>query len=646
MIALTGIEAADTNTIYKETTIDEVTVTSASAVRHLGGAVNGVSIGRQELFRAACCNLGESFSTNPSVDVSYSDAATGARQIRLLGLSGTYVQMLVDNIPCLRGAAQPYSLSYVPGSWMKSIQVSKGNAGVKYGYESITGQINVDYKKPEDESALGINVYGNSKARMEANMEGNLRVGSMWSTLLMAHFENSFDGHDANDDGFYDKPKTRQLNVRNHWTYQGRRYAFRYGMGAIAEEREGGQTDGDFAIDISTRRYDAYMKHAYTTDADHNGNIALVGTVSMHRQSGTYGTKKYYVNQKNAYGAAMYETDIGDIHNMSAGLNINYDYYSQAMAYADDKVAVPSERETTIGGYAQYTLNKDDKWIVMAGLRIDHSSRWGTFVTPRLHAKWAPSGVFSLRLSAGKGYRTVNALAENSFLIASGRQLTIDDIGQEEAWNMGACCALNIGIGGKTLKINAEYYYTTFASQAVVDYDTDRDIIYIYDLDGDSYSHTMQIDASYPLFKGFTITAAYRRNKVKVTYQGGHLMDKPLTSRYKALVTAQYKTPLELWQIDVTLQLNGGGRMPTPYTLADGTLSWSSHYHSFEQLSAQVTRDFRHFSVYVGGENLTDFTQRNPIINASDPWSSSFDPTMTWGPVEGIMVYAGVRIEI
>ena len=281
----------------------------------------------------------------------------------------------------------------------------------------------------------------------------------------------------------------------------------------------------------------------------------------------------------------------------------------------------------------------------MAGLRVDHSSVYGTFVTPRFNVKFAPADAFSLRLSAGKGYRTVHALAENNYLLASGRNLLIDNLRQEAAWNYGASASLNIPLFSKMLKVNLDYYYTDFSDQAVVDYDTNPNEIHITNLDGKSFSHTFQVDATYPFFEGFTLTAAYRYNDVKATY-GGRLMEKPLTSKFKGLLTASYKTPLGIWQFDATLQANGGGRMPEPYTTADGTPSWSSRFDPYYVLNAQITRWFRHFSIYVGGENLTGFMQKNPIISATDPWSSKFDPTMIWGPVDGRMIYAGIRINI
>ena len=334
----------------------------------------------------------------------------------------------------------------------------------------------------------------------------------------------------------------------------------------------------------------------------------------------------------------MFETNFSTQHNLSLGLSFNHDYLGQNMG--------KNEKETTSGAYAQYTYTLGTKLTAMAGVRFDHSSLYGNFFTPRFHVKYSPVDAISIRLSAGKGYRTVFGMAEYNYLLASGRNLNISkSLKQEEAWNYGLSTAFYIPMFGKTLKLNAEYYYTDFRNQAVVDYDANKEFISIYNLIGKSYSHTFQIDASYPLLKGLEITAAYRLNDVKCTYDYGKtLKEKPLTSKYKALFTASYKTPLGLWQFDATVQLNGGGRNPEPYQLADGSRSWSPRFHSFEQVSAQITRWFRHWSIYVGGENLTGFMQETPIYGASNPWGSDFEPTLVWGPVEGRMFYAGVRV--
>ena len=674
-----GDSVSSADSIFKDEELKEVEIVARKAgTSRLAGAMNGIAVNKEELFKAACCNLGESFTTNPSVDVAYNDATTGARQIKLLGLSGTYVQMLTENLPNYRGAAIPYALGYVPGPWMKGIQVSKGSASVKNGYESITGQINVDYLQPEDEQQVEVNLFGDTKSRVEANADANVHLSDKWATEILLHHENILKNHDDNGDGFFDMPGREQYNLQNRWVYKGEKYIFHGGVGALKEIRTSGQDEehlnshvsdsssdsqGLFRIKLHTNRYEGYMKHAFILNREHGTNIALMSSASMHQLDAQYGNKLYDLNEKNLYGSLMFETNFTQQHNLSVGLSVNHDYLGQRTnvnvtpyaptggnhPYIRSEMQRLNEKETTPGAYAQYTYTLGTKLTAMAGARFDHSSIYGNFFTPRFHVKYSPVDAISIRLSAGKGYRTVFGLAEYNYLLASGRELQIagDGLRQEEAWNYGVSTAFYIPLFSKTLKLNAEYYYTDFKNQAVVDYDCNSGYILIGNLQGKSYSHTFQIDASYPLLKGLEITAAYRLNDVKCSYGiENELKEKPLTSKYKALFTASYKTSLALWQFDATVQLNGGGRNPEPYRLADGSQSWSPRFHSFEQVSAQITRWFRHWSIYVGGENLTGFKQKTPIYGAAHPWGRVFEPTLVWGPVEGRMFYAGVRVKI
>ncbi len=632
-------------------TLGEVNVVSRKVglTKMRNTVFNTDMINEAELYRAACCNLGESFVTNPSVDVTYSDAATGAKQIRLLGLSGTYVQMLTENIPNFRGAASPYGLGYVPGPWMQSIQVSKGTSSVKNGYEAITGQINIEYKKPQTADIVSANLFAATSGRYEANADASIHINNNLSTMLMAHYENETSGHDRNDDGFMDYPSVEQYNLFNRWAYTKGRYLLLAGIKALKEEREGGQkhtgnTDNPYRINIDTERYEAFLKNAYGINPERNSSIALMLSGSIHQQDSYFGNKLYNVNQKNGYASLLFETDFTSRHNLSTGLSFNYDEFDQEYRLKTDEKDF--QKEAVTGGYAQYTFNLDEKIVLMAGIRGDYSSKYDFFFTPRFHVKYNPNSYVNFRLSAGKGYRTNHVLAENNYLMASSRTITIDtDLKQEEAWNYGISASTYIPLWGKTLNVNAEYYYTDFQEQLVVDMDSDPHQVHFTNLNGRSYARNFQIDASYPFFKGFTLTAAYRLTDAKTTY-GGVLQEKPLTGKYKGLLTASYQTPLGIWQFDMTLQLNGGGRMPSPYTLPDGTSSWESRYKGFEQLSAQITRYFRRGSVYIGGENLTNFTQKRTIIDATNPWGDNFDSTMVWGPVHGIKAYVGIRFNL
>lgn len=540
---------------------------------------------------------------------------------------------------------------------MQSIQVSKGISSVKNGYEAITGQINVEFKKPQLPEAdwVSANLFASTTNRYEANADATLKLSKRWSTSLLAHYENETKAHDGNDDGFVDIPQVEQYNVWNRWAYMGDHYVFQAGFKALSETRSSGQsTHGDmysgelYKVGIDTERYELFTKNAYIFDKEKNTNLALILSTSWHNQDAMYGRKLYNVDQTNTYASLMFETEFNPQNSFSAGLSFNYDAYDQHYRLNNnaDTPLKASDKEAVPGAYVQYTLNLNDQWMLMAGLRGDYSSKHGFFVTPRAHLKYNPNDYVHFRLSAGKGYRTNHVLAENNYLLSSSRKVEIaKNLDMEEAWNLGASVSTYIPVFGKTLNVNAEYYYTDFRKQVVVDMDSNPHEVAFYNLDGRSYSHVFQVEASYPFFKGFTLTGAYRLTDAQTTYKGQR-MEKPLTGKYKGLLTASYQTPLGIWQFDATLQLNGGGRMPAPYELADGQLSWSRRYGSFEQLSMQVTRYFRRWSIYVGGENLTNFKQKNPIIDAANPWGDNFDSTMIWGPVHGAKAYVGIRFNL
>ena len=623
----------------------------------LAGPEIGFKIDQRELFRAACCNLGESFTTNPSVDVNYNDAATGSKQIKLLGLSGNYVQLLTENLPNFRGAARPFALRYVPGPWMKSISVSKGSSNVKNGYESMSGQIDVEYLKPQDPEGVVLNAYFDSDLKLEANADANFHISPTLNTELLGHFEDRFYNHDANHDGFTDMPDIRQFNFQNRWNMFLPNYIMHAGIGVINEKSDAGQlghhsdhSNGNhfdpYLISMKTQRYEAYMKHAFIIDKNHNTNIAWMSNGSFHDLDALYGKRGYDVKEWNAFSQLMLETDFNDKNNFSGGLSFNYDYLRQRVpltTVVNDSYDYKNspEKEIVGGGYVQYTWKPVERFTLMGGVRADWSSMYKWFVTPRFNLRYNPIESLTLRASAGKGYRTVFAWAEYNYLLASSRALVVENLNQESSWNYGFNADYHLFINSESLRFGVEYYYTKFDRQVVVDYETPHQLT-IGNLEGKSYAHTFQVEVNYESSFGLSATAAWRLNDVRTTYQG-KLLEKPLTSKYKGLFTVSYSTPMDIWQFDLTLQLNGGGRMPAPYLLSNGDWSWNERFPSYPMLNFQATRWFRHFSVYVGVENITNYRQKNPIIGSADPWGSDFDSTLVWGPINGIMAYAGIR---
>lgn len=606
-----------------------------------------------ELCRAACCNLAESFETNPSVDVSYADAATGARQIKLLGLSGTYVQMLTENYPNFRGAASLYGLDYVPGAWMESIQVSKGTSSVKNGYEALAGQINVEFKKPPTADIFSVSLFGSDAGRYEGNADASWHINDKVSTGLLVHYSNDKMQHDGNDDGFLDTPLKEQVNLMNRWYHRLDKYVAQYGVRYLHESRTGGQSTKhhDFAdpyrVHLNTNRAELYTKQAYIIDAEKIESMALILSGSYHEQKSMYDRTPYNIYQNNVYASLLYEKEFSPAHSLSTGLSLNYDGFDENLI--QNNVRTPFNRtEVVPGAYAQYTYNLNDKLSVLAGLRADYSSLHDFFVTPRLHVKYNPFDWFHIRGSVGKGFRTANVLAENNYLLSSSRKIIIaDNLDQEEAWNTGLNLAFYIPLFGKELTLNGEWYYTNFLKQVVVDMDSDPHAVRFYNLDGKSYSNSFQVEATYPFFRGFTLTAAYRYTDAKTDYRNAEgvtrRLKKPLVSDYKGLLTASYQTPLKKWQFDLTGQFNGGGRMPTP----DATNPlWKPNFKAYTVVNAQVTKYFRRWSVYLGAENLFDYKQPHPIIDAENPRGDNFDGSMVWGPVHGRKIYAGLRFNI
>lgn len=599
-------------------------------------------IGQDQLVRAACCNLGESFTTNPSVDVSVGDPATGARQIKLLGLSGTYVQMLTEHLPNLRGASLPYSLGYVPGPWMQSIQVSKGAASVKNGYESVTGQINVEFLKPQGTDGVRANAYLDSELRQEVNVDGSVHLNDRLSTSLLLHVENRQNEHDGDGDGFMDMPRLRQYNLMHRWAYVSPRFISQFSARVLRDERTSGMSHDHaynsmphYSTHVETNRYEGQWKNAIITNPEHNASVALMLTGSWHKADNRFGNTLYGVLHKTGYAQLMYEHDFSPYHNLSIGASLNHDHYRES-GFRTISLYRRSQ-ETTPGVYVQYTYKLGERLSVMPGMRWDHSSLYGGFFTPRLHVKYQPFDELTLRASTGKGYRSPHALAENAQLLASGRSLSLaSDLKQEEAWNHGLSVHLNVPLAGRTLEVNGEYYYTHFLNQMVINVDgaSGPHTLRFENLEGRSRSHTVQVDATYPFFDGFTTTAAFRYNDARTTYDGV-LRLRPLTSRYKGLLTLSYKTPTELWQFDVTGHLNGKGKL---YTWED--------YPTYFQLQAQVTREFRRFSLYVGGENLTNYRMTEPVVSAGNPWLPAFDATQVWGPTSGAMAYIGLRFKL
>jgi outer membrane receptor for ferrienterochelin and colicin len=609
------------------------------------------NISGAELCKAACCNLSESFETNASVDASYSDATTGAKQIRLLGLAGKYVQMMTENIPNLYGLSQPYALGYIPGPWMESIQVSKGTSTVINGYDALTGQINIEYKKPNTSDKVFVNQFFSSAGKTETNIDGAIKISPKWSTMIFAHAQADLMEIDHNKDGFMDMPAMNQYNFFNRWDYFGKNITWRFGAKYIDETRKGGQTGYNFktpsdqqelyGIYIQSRRVEAFSKLGYVNPEKTYQSMALIANYTGHNQDSYYGRTIFDATQNSMYLNLLWQSNFNgnENHKYNTGASLKYENLDQTL-----NDSLMTDKEIVPGIYFQYTGHLFNRLNMILGVRADYHNQEGLLFTPRLNLKYNITGNLILRASAGKGYRKANILAENSFLLASSRHIDIDnELKLEEAWNFGSNLTWYIPIGKREMAVNLEFYRTHFVNQIIADFETVNSVKF-YNLDGKSYSNTYQIEATYQIIRGLDMTAAFRYNDVKQTIDG-KLVESPLTNRYKGIVTMSYKTPLEKWQFDFTAQFNGGGRIPSTDLNPDG-YRLEKEFPAYNIFNAQITKYFKKWEIYVGAENIFNFVQHDPIIAVSDPFGEYFDSSLIWGPIHGRKFYLGIRFAI
>lgn len=654
-----GNQRTLTIVLVSDLILDEVSITERqmSVLRSRVSPLNVETLTGQELTKAACCNLSESFETSASVDVAYSDAATGAKQIRLLGLSGTYVQLLTENTPNVRGLAQSFGMEYIPGPWMESIQVSKGTSSVINGYEAITGQINVEYLKPQTTNPIAVNAMLNSALHAELNATGGWDIGEHTSTAVLLHAQDGSWEMDDNGDGFVDMPKNHNLNLLNRWFFHNGNYTGQVLVRALYDQRIGGQItrpmhghtaiDNPYRIDLRTRRIDGFMKNGYVFDAAMDRSIGIIAAASYHSLTNHYGTRLWDANQTNAYLNAIFQTRFDTpsdpfgwhTHKLSAGLSVNFDRYSELLhaPLALMWINTPqveqydfSRMETTPGVFAEYTYSYREMLTLLMGVRADYSTRYGFFFTPRMNIRYAPFEWWTLRASAGMGYRSPNAIADNAAYLPSNRVYAIgnEQLAQEKTVNAGITTMFYIPLGKRELHLSAEYYYTHFLDGVIADMDADLHRVELFNIssiaNAQSFAHNWQVEANMEVLRGWTLTAAFRYTDVRQTTfstadNAYILRDKPLQNKFKALLTTSYQTPLHTWQFDFTAQFNGYGRMPDGFTVPEGSRQYMVRngylYHRwYPQLLAQITKYWRTCSLYVGAENMTNFRQDAPIV--------------------------------
>ncbi len=645
--------------------LEEVTVTSRkqSTAKSYLKATNTFTVSSDELLKAACCNLSESFETNPSIDVNFADAVTGTRQIKMLGLTSPYILIATENIPSIRGASQAFGLSFIPGTWVESIQVTKGAGSVVNGYESIAGQINTELVKPSTDDKLFVNLYGASSERLELNTHINRKVTDKWDTGVYIHGNTHQQHHDVNNDGFLDMPLYNQINVMNRWQYTNAKKGlvsfinFKF----LNDEKQTGQlnfnpdidklTTNSWGSEIDTKRYEVSAKLGYVNPEIPYQSLGIQMAFSSHEQGSYFGLNQYDIQHNSLYTNAIYNSIISDSrHKIKTGVSYTYDHYDEFVNTLDYE-----RTENSVGAFFEYNYDNLEKLNLTAGIRIDHHNLLGTFVTPRLHLRYTTWEKSAFRASIGRGKRSANIFAENQNIFSTSRVINVVNangniygLDPEIAWNYGVSLLQGFNLFGRKADITLDYYKTDFENQVVVDYENPTEVSF-YNLQGESYANSFQTEVNYNAFEGLDLRLAYKFYEVKTQYNSGKL-DKPLIPKHRFFANVGYKTIKKdngsQWKFDTTFNWLSRQRFsstisnPVQYQLPKYTPTLAT-------LNTQVTKVFSpKFEVYLGGENITNVRQPNPILGADDPFGSNFDTTFVYGPIFGSMYYTGLRFKI
>ena len=609
-------------------------------------------ISKRDLTKAACCSLAESFEKSPTVEVSYSDAVSGARQIQLLGLRGSYVQFLTEAVPAIRGMELPWGLDHIPGPFMEAVSISKGAATVTQGYEAMTGLINVEYRKPNTADPFFVNVYGNSLGRGEVNLLVATPVADYLSTMTMAHGRLFQGTVDQNKDGFLDVPMFRQGNLLHRWIYNDDEIEVQVLGRAVIDDYAGGTPGGSFddlspstdlsvyRITSSLERYDGFVKIGLLQPFPslEESSIALVINGSHNDMASVFGTRQYVGRQQSLQARAMISLCYSEAFRFLGGLSYLYDNVQESILRIDlDRV------ERVPGVFAEATIMPLDDVTMILGARVDQHNMFGTFWTPRMHMKWAVTESTALRASVGKGYRVPVMVAENvSAFITSMIPEVRGPIKPEISWNMGVSGTHTFEIGGRAVTFDAELYHTLFENQLLVDFDAAPSKVLFRNLEGGrSYATSAMAKVLFSPLPRLDLVVAYRWVDVQATF-GGVLRQRPMLARERTLITASYATPGDVWRFDATLSIQSGGRLPSTEHLPVEHRRPST-FPGFTRINGQIARSFGSLELYLGVENASNFIQMDPIITPDRPYGPHFDAAMTWGPTDPRMVYAGVR---
>lgn len=617
-------------------------------------------ITQAELSKAACCDLAGCFETQTTVQPQTTNVITNSKELRILGLSGVYSQVLIDGLPMIQGLSFTYGISSTPGTVVDKINISKGANSVLQGFESISGQINVETKDPDNTDKLYLNAYINSFGEKHLNANYASKIGK-WSNLTALHSVQPAGEFDGDDDTFLDVPKLTRYVISNKLKYGDELdwgWNSRIGVRFVNEERIGGQTNFNENTDkgstdiygqtVNINQPEIWTKTGFRLNDTHN--FVLLASSFYQDQESYFGTIKYDANQTNFYGNIQYEHSYsGNI--LKTGLSFRYLNLEEDISFTENLLQRGyagnyARQESIAGVFAENTMSLlDDKLTWIAGVRVDNHNQFGTILTPRTLLKYdiAPNTV--VRANIGTGWRTVNLFSENIGLLVSSRDIIFQEpLEPEKALNTGINLTQKFEGTNVTGFFSADYYRTDFQNQIFPDYDTDPTLAIIENFKGKSVSNTFQAEVYLNFYERFEFKTGYSFLDVYREIEGEKVL-LPFNPRHKVVTTLGYKPLSDRFQVDMNIHWFGEQRLPNTQS-NPAEFQRPGFSETFMLFNAQFTYKFKKYEIYAGCENILDFRQKRPIVGWQDPFGPFFDTSFVWGPTRGRELYLGVRFKI
>lgn len=645
--------------------LGEVTIRDRSGAYISSINVNQTEvINQRELTKAACCDLAGCFGTQASVQPQTTNVVTNAQELRILGLSGVYNQVLFDGLPMIQGLSYTYGISTYPGTVVDNIYVSKGTTSVLQGFESISGQINLVSRQPEKTDRLFLNGYLNSfgEAHINANVSTAVGKKKKWYTLLALHTVQPARKTDRNSDGFLDLPLLTRYMVFNKWMYgndKKKGLSMQIGIRIVNENRIGGQknyraiddegSNSVYGQSVNYTQPETYIKSTYRFSDDHALVLSLSGFT--HDQNSWFGTTSYKAQQQNGYFNLQHEWRWLKKHMLKYGISYRYQELNETIKFTDNTLPRGYAgnyltRLRVPGAFVENTFHwENDKVVLITGARVDNHQRWGSYFTPRTMVKYAINEQHTLRGSAGTGWRQVNLFSEQTNLLVSSRDIIFSEtLKPEVAFNWGVSHTYRFTVGKTKGTLSGDFYSTHFSNQFFPDYYKDPTKVIIRNFDGTSISNGLQLEASFIFFSQLEFRTAYNYLDV-YRIENGSKVTLPFNARNRAMAALSFRTKNNKWQADANAHWFDKMRLPDTH---DNPLPYrrASYSTPYATLNIQGTFRWKTLDIYGGCENITNYRQSNPIISAENPFGKYFDLSSVWGPTRGRELYIGVRYSI